>query len=169
MCSYRINSHYTQSELISQCCLLIPRTKLTPSESRAFCCRSIGIRWMNVECEAAGRGSRRGAEVTCNRIWFLSGHRIGSPGSSCVQLVESNQTARNKWLLVIYSVLRGGGGDGGMSGWVREEELRYRWKGMTERRCEWVGEWRCIIEKRHQKRSDRSVRKIIIFFSKVEM
>lgn len=35
-CSYRINSHYTQSELIFQRCLLIPWTKPTPNESQAL-------------------------------------------------------------------------------------------------------------------------------------
>ena len=51
LCSYRINSHYTQSELISQRCLPIPGTKLTPNEYRVPGLISgewmLNVRWLS--------------------------------------------------------------------------------------------------------------------------
>lgn len=138
LCSFRINSHYTRSELISQRRLMIPGTKLTPAESRGpLYGLIVSDEWM-----AAARWPDRlkpdsdGARVQSNPLAFVPRHHF----TEILMCLPRKASCWNRVGLKDggFTVLCGN--DGGVSEWwARVEELRPRWKGT--RRGGGVSEW----------------------------
>lgn len=128
-CSCRINSHYTQSELIFQWCLLIPWTKPTPNESQAL---SVG-RWYQVSVTQLTGEAQEERRSHVTRSYSHQDNTLDHYDVSVLKPhVEIKQQPRVNvcWLTRRYVAV--------MEGWVagrrRESETQVGWwrGGVTE-------------------------------------